>query len=171
VATLANAAVPVLAANGPLELVLVGDSFGAVAYGEAIANVVDRRGRSVCVRGELTERFGPSRECPAEPVGQLVLRLESEAQDVEAPATLVGVYDPLSATQRETADQFTRELTEILVADGRADEVGLLASPEAARLLDGASEALTARADTVRRLAELRRIEGARAVLLLLPAE
>jgi hypothetical protein len=123
---------------------------------------LERRGVAACVEARLSDKFRPHRVCDGDTV-DLLLRHERSDEDPPSGARTLVVVDPLTSRQREEADRISAEVADILERDGRAGEVDVLGTPLAdVVLLDDPSAELLALTDDLRRLAELRAVEGDR---------
>jgi hypothetical protein len=129
---------------------------------------LERRGVAACVEARLRDKFRSHRVCGGDTV-ELLLRLERSAEDPPAGATTLAIVDPLTSPQRMEADRISAEVAQVLERDGRAGEIDVLGTPLAdVVLLGDPSDELLALTDDVRRLAELRAVEGDRYGLYLL---
>ena len=160
------AAVPRPDVDGPISFTTDGDRLLADATLAGVVAALERRGLGSCVEPRLVDKFGDHRVCGDDVSVRFLLRHEPTSAPGPDGAAVVTVVDPLTPDQRAEVDRLTAELADILRRDGRSDEVAVLETYLAgAVLLDDPSAELLARADDVRRLAELRSIAGERFVL------
>ena len=166
---LADAVAP-LGLIEPVAITPAGDLLLADATLAGVVAALDRRSVETCVERRLVDKFRDHRVCDADAGSHLLLRLERTSAPPPPGSVTIAVVDPLTEEQRTEVDRWTAELADLLRRDGREDEVPVLDTPLAdVILLDDPSPELAARAEDVRRLAELRSIPGDRYALYELP--
>lgn len=150
----------------PARLEFAGTSLLAETMLSGVVNRLDAMGHDVCVDASLAYKLGEHRVCPPGTGTRFVLRSEPRTLRPPAGTDEVIDVDPLTADERAEADELAARITDVLVHNGRADQIPILDSPLAdVVLLDDPPPDLVAIRADVKRLAALRKVPGDRYVL------
>lgn len=154
----------------PISVAIAGEPILAESLLAGYVTALEVRGIETCVDRSLSYKFGDHRVCGPEVATQVLLRHEPSAVPPPPGAMVLAIVDPLTEEERRFVDRTRLEVGEILVRDGRADQVPVLDTALAGAVLVGdPSDELRGRREDIERLGRLFAVDGDRYGLYRLP--